>query len=212
MSINKIIFLLNNVESILLEFQDPLVELDCCYEGMLIFVQKEDVLILSNDSIRDTMDIFARLLKKALCNELVLDESINNDIGFMYNQYNHYFWVENSLIKEMFVHVPLEKSSEWIGMRYLLWESSWIYNNKDGDIIFEVTPFYPYLHSDPAEEPRYVPYDLWIKDYKPRLIRVIPRAVAQEWLKQASIIKNQIEANIERWQKELRNKKEDIVA
>jgi hypothetical protein len=88
-------------------------------------------------------------------------------------------------------------------MRYHLWAGknlmSWMYNDDEGNIIFEVTPIYPYMYEDAEKEPSYVPYKEWIKDYKPLLIRKISKEVAQKWLKDANTIVEQINNNIAHW-------------
>jgi len=207
---NKIelaVFKLDETRKITLEAHDPLMEIDCCYEGDLIFKQSEQSLILSDDVIRISMQLLILLLKRVLKNELSLDRSIIQDVGFIYNQYCHFLWSEEELsVADNFLYEDGDKNKDWIGMRYHLWAGgnnvTWLYNDKSGAIILEVTPFYPYLHVDPNEEPKYVFYGEWIKDYKPYFITTIPKETAQQWLEQAESVVKQISDNVERWEKE----------
>lgn len=211
----EIVFLLSDTEKIILEFEDPempgliyedpLDEIDCCYEGSIIFVKNNEQTLLSLDAIREEMYMLRVVLEKALQNRLQLHDSIKEDIGFMYNQYNYIFWSRGIIRPEGFVYETKEKSSWWVGEKYKLWlnnYASWIYNNVDGEIVFEITPFYPYLHGKRKQVENYISYKKWIKNYKPYLIKKITKEVAQKWCEWAIKIENHINANIERWRKE----------
>lgn len=196
-------FILNSELRLILELTESLECVDCCYRGNIILSQGCRKISLSNDSIRYDMERLSAILKKALSKDLQLDTSISEDIGYLCNEY-----YQN---KEGFVLYDfIDGGSDWVGYRYHLWEScknkirymTWIYNDKNGTIIFEVTPCYPYLFCDPAEEPDYVSYDQWIKDYKPYLVKTISTEVAQQWLEQANSIVEQIGLNVERWKRE----------
>jgi len=139
-------------------------------------------------------------------NELSLDTSINEDIGFMYNQYDYLFWTKDSIVVDDFVHELSETTPVWVGMRYQLWMTkkyvTWLYNDNNGLIIFEVTPLYPFSYRNSSKEQDYITYKKWIKNYKSCLTRTISREVAQQWFEQANKIEIQIADNIERWQRE----------
>ncbi|HLW72429.1 MAG TPA: hypothetical protein VKR54_00085 [Candidatus Babeliales bacterium] len=216
----EVVFQLNEIEKIVLEYQnpldeikkinlrlyDPLLEIDCCYEGLIRFTDKHQSILLSDESIRDEMQSFTILLRKALENELSLDTSINEDIGFMYNQYDYLFWTKDSIVVDDFVHELSETTPVWVGMRYQLWMTkkyvTWLYNDNNGLIIFEVTPLYPFSYRNSSKEQDYITYKKWIKNYKSCLTRTISREVAQQWFEQANKIEIQIADNIERWQRE----------
>jgi hypothetical protein len=158
---------------------------------------------LVNTNINSAILVFYVLLKKAVKNKLKLHKSIIQDIGFLYN--------EESEGKEGFFYTKLENRDYWIGNRSNLWSpvviygnlQTWIYNNEAGDIIFEITPVYPYHYCDPEEEPNFIPYEEWMKDYKPFLIRTIPKDVAQRWLEQTKLLLKQIKKNIKKREKEM---------
>ncbi|HEV2917412.1 MAG TPA: hypothetical protein VGW78_06740 [Candidatus Babeliales bacterium] len=78
-------------------------------------------------------------------------------------------------------------------------------SDKDGNIIFEITPHYKYHFCEPDETPSFISYEEWIKDYKPYLIRVVPRDIAHQWLNQAREILNAIDENTERERKIFEN-------
>ncbi|HLC06890.1 MAG TPA: hypothetical protein VJJ26_01755 [Candidatus Babeliales bacterium] len=210
MNINEVIFLINEKEKIVLRSQDPLDEISCCYDALISLVQEKRTILLSDDDIIQNMRIFALLLKEALGHSLLLDSSLD-DIGFVYNQFCRFLWSEDELsATDNFFYEDGDKNKDWIGMRYHLWAGgnnvTWLYNDKNGAIILEVTPFYPYLHVDPNEELNYIPYEEWIKDYKPYFTTTISKEMAEQWLAQADSIVKQINDNVERWEKEEKSK------
>lgn len=196
----KITFTLNPAEKIIMISQDPFEKLRCCYDILILYVQNnQQKFELYNDDILNGMRILKNLLQEALNRILQLHVSINLDIGFLYNEYCDYIWNKDLKRNNKFAYVKVENQEQWVGMRYHLWEKdyiSWIYNDKDGSIIFEATPLYPYFSCEPEDGQNYIPYDQWIQNYKPYLTRKIPKKVAQQWYKQAHNIIVQIEENI----------------
>lgn len=205
MSKYNIIFKLNDIEKIIIEPENPIEELDCCYEAQIIFLQDSKKNILSKDAVHNNMIILSNLLTKALSNKLQLHKSITEDIGYIYNQYSDYLCNDKSKVQNNFGYTKLEGRDIWAGNKYNLWNSaltSWIYNDADGSIIFELTPMYPENFFYTKKKPQKIPYQEWIKDYRPYLITKIPHNIAQQWLAQANAILNQIDENVKRLIKE----------
>lgn len=174
------------------------------YAEPILFLNNNNQTITIADSptyfnIRDMRDF----LKKALNHELLLHKSITSDIGYLLNGYHKN---ENGFIMERF-----ENGFEtWVGYKYHLWYAyknetayvTWIYNDNDKNIIFEITPSYPYFSCDPKKEPHYISFKKWMLSYKPYLIAKLSRETAQQWLEQAEHIVKTIDDNINRWEKE----------
>ncbi|HSC24712.1 MAG TPA: hypothetical protein VLB80_00645 [Candidatus Babeliales bacterium] len=199
---NEIVFLLNHKEKIRLTFQGLLHEIDCCDDGLITFIQDYYKIILNDGSIRDAIYILGILLQKSLNKKLLLPESIKEDIGFVYNQYNYSLWLKDDfIITNPFLDKNVEENNVWIGTIYHLWAFkecvTWLYNDKNGLIIFEITPLYPFFYDTPKELSS-ISYNEWIKNYKPYVIKVIPKEIAQQWLQQANALIKQIDANIVR--------------
>lgn len=202
----EIIFAVNNAIKIIIPLRDPIEQLGpISIEKILLLFNNRKVL-LSNTAIYHNMLGLTDLLKKALKQKNFLF-STTKDIGYFHNEY---------LYESVNISTPIipTNSIDWKGYNYHLWSarnnfasfSSWIYNAPDGAIIFEVTPIYPYLFSEPEEEPDYVPYEEWIKTYKPYFITTLSREIAEQWLEQAEHIIKIVERNQRRW--ELRSKRD----
>jgi len=194
----EITFLIDNTSKIIIPLEDPVEFLGPIYiEKILLFFNKQKIM-LSNTTIYHDMLYLVNLLKKALNQELLLHSSITEDIGYLYNEH---FCNNVTLYEDILPSGQID----WVGYLYNLWESttacdSWIYNIADGSIIFEATPHYPYMFCEPEEEPHYIPYEEWIKTYKPYFITTLSKETAQEWIQQAQQIIRMVEYNEKRMQ------------
>lgn len=167
---HETILALNDDEKIIIQHQKSLHKIDCHYEDSIVLRYNNSEIILTHDFLYHNLQELAVLLKKALNNELVLHNSITQDIGFLFNQYSAHICGEKLQEPTHLVYVQENGKKYWPGNDYSLWAKnfvSWIYNKPDGSITFEVTPFYPYMYCEPEEEPNYIPYEKWIKTYKP---------------------------------------------
>lgn len=192
----------DNDEKIIIQSQDPLNKVSCCSESSVIFMQGNKQLVLSCDFFSYNINILNTLLKKALKCELILHNSITKDIGYLFNQYSAITCGEKLKEPTFLTYIQHDNQLYWPGNDYHLWDKNyitWLYNNSAGAIIFEITPFYPYMYSEPEEELNYISYEEWIKTYKPYFIREIPIKTAQEWLKQTEGVLKKIDSNIKRW-------------
>jgi hypothetical protein len=200
---NEIVFALSDTEKIVLELEEPITKVHCCYDAPIAFFQGKKRTFLVHANVSYNIDYFYILLENALNKKLKLHKSITEDIGFLYNETTHQ--------KNDSADNKIHKIEHWNENDYSLWSpcvkygnlQTWIYNNEAGDIIFEITPVYPYHYCDPEEEPNFIPYEEWMKDYKPFLIRTIPKDVAQQWLEQTKVLLKQITKNIKKREKEM---------
>jgi hypothetical protein len=194
MSINQIHFKINEKEKIITSLKYPLDEIDCCDNGILILKLKNNKKILFNDALYYGIQKLCVMLQKTLQYQLLIDESIT-DIGYLYNEE-----IQN---KSGLFYTQLEGRKFWIGRMYHLWTykdiTTWIYNDNDQNIIFEVTPIYPGNFSTSKKAANIILYNDWIKTYKPYFIGIIAKEIAEQWIEKASGIINQIDKNIVCW-------------
>jgi len=194
----EIIFTINDTHKISIPLKDPIEFLGPIYREKILLVLNKHKILLSKSTIYHDMLDLTSSLKKALAQEFFPDCSITKDFGHLHNEYLY-----NSINPS--IHTLEHDTDDWPGYTNLVWSSTahfdtWIYNAADGSIIFEVTPVYPYLFSEPEEEPDYIPYAEWIKTYKPYFITTLSKETALEWIEQADKIIWMVEFNEKRMQ------------
>lgn len=147
--------------------------------------------------VRDTLK---DMLWKVLQGELILDESIKKDLGY----YKAQDYKKDN--RKNFKYVATEEGyATWVGNYYHLFSASqsyrqhsWLYNNKKGDIFFEITPSYPWFFTISQEGEVVIKYSQWLKQYKPYIIRKIEKETVQEWITQLEELVHKITLNDER--------------
>jgi hypothetical protein len=97
------------------------------------------------------------LLSQALNQKLKLHESITRGVGYLYNE--DLYWTFNEDLLKRPPHLVREQingNNWWVGDKHNLWcyqkIQSWIYNDTQGNIIFELTPLYSGLFSAEPEK------------------------------------------------------------
>lgn len=196
-------FTINKQEKIIINYEDSLYDYMYCNEALITLEQNNTCIKLAHDSLYNNMISFTRSLKKGLNNDLQLHQSLTHDIGFLFNQYSARICGKKLKEPTFLTYIIKNDKSYWPGNNYGLWEYdfiTWIYNDNNGNIIFEVTPFYPYMYCERKKEPSYIPYNKWIKTYKPFFIKTISKETAQEWLNQAECIIKTIKENVRKWE------------
>src|SRR5919106_157054 len=104
---SEIVFNINTKEKIIIQLNEPLAVVHCCYQASIILLHNKKKTILSNVDIQDNMVAFSALLTKALNSALILHDSITKDIGYLYNDYCDLLWHEDSCVKSNFVYRKL---------------------------------------------------------------------------------------------------------
>ena len=188
---NKLLTFTLNDEKIAIKLPEPNFFLTNYDRISIFFYRNNEKILLSSFTVFDFIDALRFLLIKGLKNELQLHASLNQDLGYMLNR-----WFEEKKFK--FVSVTKNGDTYWVGNNYQLASgkfASWIYNNIDGDIIFEITPVYPgvFIYEN---KPRYREYMKWRETYKPYFTGTISKEIAQQWIEQAQKILNEIECNM----------------
>lgn len=188
---DELVFVINEKERIR-------VFLSCRVDGMLRWdwidaeyihddVCRYDIYV--DDHFGDFIDISLVALKQALTGGCALDESLREDLGYLWNVY---------LAQRANDQVPYG----WIGQRYLLWETQaldmWLYE-KDGKVFFEITPGYRWHFLEPEPEKEgYTTFEQFIKSYKPCVITELSTEAISGWLKQIEHLQAVVKINHER--------------
>jgi len=109
----------------------------CCQDTNIILLKNNKRYLLSFWPLRDNMNILKNMLKNTLQNQYQLHPSINEDIGFLYNQD---LQDKGNLVYEYYA--PTSENKSWVGDRYSLWNgdfATWLYNDSYGNIILHLT-------------------------------------------------------------------------
>ncbi len=166
---------------------------ECIYDDECKFCSNIDIYYIDeekNINIRFGYEHFSsfcsflstyKFIQKLLNNEMVLDKSIIGDPGIEWNKYlkgirgtkatNEFYFFGNG-----HKQIPL-------------YFDGWLYNDKEGNVIFEITPFYPFHYETKKTHPDFITYKQFMKNYKPVVITIIPKNNLKQWIEQAKELK-----------------------
>lgn len=120
-------------------------------------------------------------IQELIDGKLILDCNVINDLGFDWNQYFE------GIIKDTDIDTYLCWSNSHKQIRP--YYNSWMYNDADGNIIFEITPFYPFHNETKKSHPDFITYKQFMKDYKPTVKTIISKENLKQWIEQAKELK-----------------------
>lgn len=189
---NEITFILNDQEKIQVLLPCELDDIFRYDDIKAVYIKNNqcEYSIYLNDHIVEFIDVMNTALKEALTGDCKLDEFLQEDLGYLWNQYLNSFQRVSSY----------KNIKSWIGKKYLMWETlsgaSWFYE-KEGKFILEITPVYKWHSTDPTPEEKkeYVTYKQFIKNYKPYVVTEISQETIHEWLEQTKYLLALIESN-----------------
>lgn len=187
-----IVFKLNETEKLIVDLEKPFEQLPCYCQTTVSFYEGVTEYILTlDDDLESSMSRFSESLAQALNGELSLHDSLREDIGYLHNEYLKYALNDNEDEWQLNPNLVYEDET-WVGFHYQIWScrqwAAWIYNDKQGEIIFEITSRYPGFFVNDGGLVVMPSYEEWIQTYQPTITRVIPKDIALQWLKQASQI------------------------
>lgn len=156
-------------------------ECQFCAEIDIHYINTKNNLCVNfgNESARDFYYyiVESNIFEKLINGTHTLNASITHDVGFEWNEYfankrgpteaDQYHWTAND-------HKKIRP-----------YYSSWLYNDENGNVIFEITPNYPWFYVTKKECPEKISYKEWIKNYKPVVKTIIPKENLKQWIKQA---------------------------
>lgn len=197
MEFNKIIFN-DKEECIKIVLPQPLEHIFRYDEVMVIFCGQDgtEYVLYRSDFIIQALRAMTYALNQTLNGKRLLDQSIDKNIGYIWNQY---------LIDEkhnLKYSILPDGSKQWVGLDYCLWNGfefeSWLYE-KDSQIILEVTPLFRWNRYLPEEENQ-LSYEKFMSIYKPAVVRVLSRETVSQWYKKAEKMLEIVEANDAQYQ------------
>jgi hypothetical protein len=192
----NVIFELSDTAQLVFESFDQILRLNVGDSVRVIYKDKNCSYLVEDDCIQSVLDIFCTLLDQSLRNALLLDDSILNDIG--------YVWNKELRGDDGLRYEKMEGRDYWVGLRNALWSTpgdvepnltTWLYNDKNGAIVLEITPNYPWHFRDSEPNEKFISYQEFMRGYKPYLKKNIAKDVAEKWLEQAKQILMIIKSN-----------------
>lgn len=149
------------------------------------YKNKNKTIVIKIEEIIDLLKILKSKLQLCLRGTMILHPSIKHPLGY----YETKSYVKG--IKKLVYKTMPDGNSQWVGDQHKLFEAtpgikipfSWLYNDKEGNIILEISPMYPWHYNDPKSDETFVKYSEWIKNYKPYAITKIPKESAKQWVK-----------------------------
>lgn len=180
-------FKLNIHDKIVIKLRKPQDVIDSGYEVHIYLIQDNHQILLQNGSILNSLERLKTNLSKAYYKNLQLDKKLAENIGYYINE----------AVNQEYETEEVFGPNYSILTDYRIWAysdiSTWIYNDSKKNIILEITPSYPYEYVEKEK-----PYDYfleWIKLYKPIFKTIISKKIAQQWIKQATLIIAEIDKN-----------------
>lgn len=198
MNSNLVTFFLNDHEKIiiLLEKQDDII--DFFYEASILLNINNHNIQIARGFINDYVERLSIKLRCALSHELQLNLAIKKTLGYEWNEW----------LNEDNPNIVLLEDSEgkyWPGINHFIYGTNggaqnkfaiWLYNDLLNNIVFEITPLFPGTLVDWEDPVEVKAYQEWMKkSYKPFYTSIIPKEVAEQWLKQCKLLLQTIHDN-----------------
>ena len=187
---NKLVLELTDQERIVIESAIPLKDLPYIDYVHIIFEEGDKRYMLHIYDIGEALERFCRVMTENLQGNAVLPFAIRKqDVGYFHNR-GKYGPVATRIKKADHLGSFLVWSSPCIGL-YL---ETWLYNDAQGNIIFHVTELFRRDDIKFIKDQK-VAYKEFMQNYKPTLIRVIPRSIARTWLAKCKRLLKVVEKN-----------------
>ncbi|MFC5700574.1 hypothetical protein ACFPVX_04700 [Cohnella faecalis] len=133
-------------------------------EISVIFKEKPNEVCIFIDTIQEAVTTIYRGLSKCVTNQMTLNSTL--DIGRVGEKWN--VWT-NDLSDEV------GEDEEDVYQEYWIWSSrdfqTWVYQ-KDGKSYIELSPSYRWHYVEPIENEEVIPFEAFMKGYKPTVIKI----------------------------------------
>ncbi len=167
----------------------PMDQVYLCFDLKLYWIDETQKILIGMETPSGFAYKFERMLPLVIEQEMKLDTSIQKNLGYYLNE----IMADRSMYVDLVCKMDKNDSyPSWIGMKYLMCETyhlapkphlvTWLYNDKQGNIILEVAPMFSWSHQEVPEQEELDRYFEFLKNYKPVLKQIIPRESAQLWI------------------------------
>lgn len=195
---NELILPLDTTSRLIIQSPVPINDLALLQRVQIVFQDGTAEYVLYVQEIVEALDTLCPCIQRVLTGNHILAPRIaNKDIGYLHNKST---WL--SFIRYMErvrrLHPFLVLSALGDDFPYL---ETWLYNDKAGNIILHITEFCRHEVGVSRKDYKIV-HDQFMKNYKPLVVRTVPREVAKEWLFQLERLLKITEDNNPRYVKE----------
>ncbi len=143
------------------------------YDQIVIeFKQKKKKIQISSDMLDNLYEVFTDVLNAVVQNKIVVPGEIEvGCVGYWYNMY-----IENETDVEFLLALPLALcgNGDW---------QMWLYSKSD-KIYLEISPLYPWLYDGSKQKEKYIPFQEYMKTYKPIALYELSKETVEQWLVQ----------------------------
>jgi hypothetical protein len=199
MEVGTIILKINNTDQIVVSLLTPLHLMGWNWLAPINFLHNNNLVPLAQHPLYFNILDMRDILLKAINNELNFSPTIVDNIGYFYSMHLKHLISSSSTDFKNEDHI--EECHLWEVYDNRKRYSTWIYN-KNSNIIFEITPQYPFLIYPNRSDPHHIPFKKWILNYKPYFTATLSHEIAQQWLDTAEYIIKTIDENEARWKRE----------
>ena len=166
-----------------------------------MWLKQEDVMLcLQRISVGFELDDFMQHVQQCLDNQINVSKKLGEkiDLGLLWNEH----WQKIALAED--AGAPL-KSWRWIAMETIFLQcnvngdlscNTFLYNDAQDNIILETAAAYPWFFKNAPSPELNISYDDWRPTHKILYKTVIPRKVAQKWIKQLNKLYAKLDANM----------------
>lgn len=194
---NKMILNLNTNNRLIIDSPVPIHDLALLQYIQIFFQTGDTSFLLYTDDSGQALSAFCWQLKQALQGTHILSSKIaKSDVGYFHNESDP-LPVDERIARANKINTFLVWSA--LGVKPYL--ETWLYNDKQGNIIFHVTELYCPDYDKPSAERKRL-YQEFMKNYKPLVVCTIPPEVAREWLEKCTWLLKVVEDNNPRYVKE----------
>jgi hypothetical protein len=155
------------------------------FDEVTVVLREKDTTITISIDLADVIFESLKNMLQNVCmdNQVLLPDNIQiGELGYYYN-------------KDMKDEVDLIDYSNfavWSGGVSKGKYTTWLYK-KDNGMYFEISPNYPWLYAEPDESSNYIPFDQFMKTYKPILVIELDRSLIEKWLDNCNGILHELE-------------------
>ncbi len=160
-----------------------------CYELDIAFHGADNHFIFGASDAGSFCSTIQYIAPKLLNNQQMLPLSMQGKLG---THNNNYFMALSE--DDTYLNYHFFGNSH---IRKRPYFNSWLYNDEQCNIIFEITPRYPWNDEDETHlnHPDFIPYIEFIKNYQTTIIRTIEPKYLHQWIEQVNILEPLFEKN-----------------